>query len=67
MTRQRDWTLDSDDAAGGVTLNSDTITLGGRLLYFVNDKVAKPTAAFTNVEKPAASWAKERLQPIRTP
>jgi len=67
MTRQRDWTLDSDDAAGGVTLNSDTITLGGRLLYFVNEKVAKPTAVFTKGAKPAATWTKTELNPIINP
>lgn len=64
MPHVKDWNLDSDDVAGGVTLDSDTITLGGRHLLFINDKVAKPTAVFTKEDKPTSSWTKVAKPPI---
>ena len=66
MTRVRDWTLDSDDSAGGVTLNSDTITLGGRLAYWAGNEVPKPAATFSKTAKPAGNWSKVAKTEIRT-
>ena len=46
----KDWTLDSDDTAGGVTLNSTTITLGGRQDPYT--KIAKLTDIWEKEAKP---------------
>ena len=41
----KDWTLDSDDSAGGVTLDSDTITLGGREEIWTKEGKVTPARA----------------------
>ncbi len=63
MTRYVEWTLDSDDAAGGVTLDSDTILLD-RQSYWDGNEEAKPTANFTKEAKPTGSWTPVEQVPI---